>query len=38
MTVSTLDMRLGRACLARTDITDSIREQQGLLNVIAYTF
>ncbi len=38
MTVSALDMRLGRVCLARTDITDSIREQQGLLNVIAYTF
>lgn len=38
MTVSLLDMRLGRICLARTDITDSIREQQGLLNVIAYTF
>lgn len=25
-------------CLARADITDSVREQQRLLNVIAYTF
>ena len=38
MTVFSLDMRLGRVCLARTDITDSIREQQGLLHMIAYTF
>ncbi len=38
MTVSGTDLRLGRVCLARTDITDSVREQQGLLNVIAYTF
>ncbi|MBC8569576.1 PAS domain-containing protein [Oscillospiraceae bacterium NSJ-54] len=38
MTVSPIDMRLGRVCLVRTDITDSVREQQGLLNMIAYTF
>lgn len=38
MTVSAIDLRLGRVCLSRTDITDSIREQQSLLRVIAYTF
>ena len=38
MTVSAVDLRLGRACMVRTDITDSVREQQGLLNMIAYTF
>ncbi|MGI6114771.1 hybrid sensor histidine kinase/response regulator [Luoshenia tenuis] len=38
LTVSAIDMRLGRVCLLRTDITKSIREQQGLLNMIAYTF
>ena len=38
MTVSAVDLRLGRICLSRTDITDSIREQQGLLHMIAYTF
>ncbi len=38
MTVSAADLRLGRICLSRTDITDSIQEQQGLLNMIAYTF
>lgn len=38
MTVSEADLRLGRVCLIRTDITDSVSEQQGLLNVIAYTF
>lgn len=37
MTVSPIDLRLGRVCLSRTDITDSIREQQRLLRVIAYT-
>ena len=31
-------MRLGRACLMCTDITASVREQQGLLNMLAYTF
>ena len=38
LTVSAIDLRLGRICLARADITDSVREQQGLLNVVAYTF
>ena len=38
MTVSPIDLRLGRVCLVRTDITESLREQQGLLNMIAYTF
>ena len=38
MTVSAIDLRLGRVCLLRTDITDSVREQQGLLNMMAYTF
>lgn len=38
MTVSAIDLRLGRVCLSRTDITDSIRGQQSLLRVIAYTF
>ena len=38
MTVSAVDLRLGRVCLARTDITDSVREQQSMLNVVAYTF
>lgn len=38
MTVSEVDLRLGRICLVRNDITESVREQQGLLNVIAYTF
>ncbi|MEQ2679925.1 PAS domain-containing protein [Enterocloster citroniae] len=37
MTVSPIDLRLGRVCLSRTDITESIREQQRLLRVIAYT-
>ena len=37
VTVSPIDPRLGRVCLSRTDITDSIREQQRLLRVIAYT-
>lgn len=37
VTVSPIDLRLGRICLSRTDITDSIREQQRLLRVVAYT-
>ena len=36
--VAASDLRLGRVCLARKDITDSRWEQQRLLNVIAYTF
>lgn len=35
VTVSPIDLRLGRVCLTRTDITDSIREQQRLLRSIA---
>lgn len=38
MTVSPVDMRLGRVCLVRSDVTNSVREQQGLLNMMAYTF
>lgn len=38
MSVFASDLRLGRICLVCTDITDSVREQQGLLNMIAYTF
>jgi len=38
ITVSPIDLRLKRICLSRIDITDSVREQQGLLNMIAYTF
>lgn len=38
LTVVSIDLRLGRICLARTDITDSIREQQGLLRMVAHTF
>lgn len=38
MTVSAIDLRLGRVCLMRTDITKSVSEQQGLLNMMAYTF
>lgn len=37
-TVSAADLRLGRVCLSRADITESVREQQGLLHMIAYTF
>lgn len=38
MTVSEIDLRLGRVCLSRMDITESMREQQGMLNMLAYTF
>ena len=38
LNVSAADLRLGRVCLARADISDSVREQQGMLNVVAYTF
>ena len=37
VTISPIDLRLGRVCLSRTDITAPIREQQRLLRVIAYT-
>lgn len=38
LTVSAIDLRLGRICMAWTDITDSVREQRGLLNMLAYSF
>ena len=38
MTVFSIDLRLGRVCLVNTDITESVREEQGLLNMMAYTF
>ncbi len=38
MTVSAIDLRLGRVSLVCTDITSSVREQQNLLNMLAYTF
>lgn len=38
MMVSAIDLRLGKICLSRMDITDSVREQRGLLNMLAYTF
>lgn len=38
LTVTAIDLRIGRICLARTDITDSLREQQGVLSVVASTF
>lgn len=38
MTVSAVDLRIGRVSLSRADITESVREQQAMLRVIAYTF
>lgn len=38
MRVSAVDLRLGRVYLSQADITDSVREQQGMLNMLAYTF
>ena len=38
MTVSAIDLRLKRVCLSRTDITDSVRAQQSMLNMMTYTF
>ena len=38
VTVSAIDLRLGRVSLVCTDITDSVREQQNLLSMLAYTF
>ena len=38
LTVSAVDAEIGRACITIIDITESLREQQGLLNMIAYTF
>ena len=38
LVISAADLRIGRIFLAEADITESLREQQGLLNMIAYTF
>ena len=38
MLVFSTDKKLDRVCLARVDVTESVREQQGLLNMLAYTF
>lgn len=38
LTISNVDLRLGRVSFINSDMTDSVREQQSLLNVIAYTF
>ncbi len=38
MVVFSIDKKLGRVCLSRTDITESVREQKALLNMLAYTF
>lgn len=38
MLVFSTDGKLDRICLARVDVTESVREQQGLLNMLAYTF
>ena len=35
MTVSAVDLRIGRVSLSRADITESVREQQAMLRVIA---
>lgn len=33
-----IDLRLGRVGLSQTDVTETVREQQSLLNMLAYTF
>ncbi|WP_294147838.1 PAS domain-containing hybrid sensor histidine kinase/response regulator [uncultured Clostridium sp.] len=38
MTVASIEPLLERYCMVCTDITDSVREQQGLLHMMAYTF
>lgn len=38
MKVTAIDLRIGRVCLVRSDITNPVREQQSLLNMMAYTF
>ena len=38
MTVFAVDLRLDRVGLVCSDITDSVREQQSLLNMLAFTF
>ena len=38
MTVFAIDLRLGKVGLSRMDVTETVREQQSLLNMLAYTF
>ncbi len=38
MTVFAIDLRLGKICLSRADVTETVREQQSFLNMLAYTF
>lgn len=38
MTVASIEPLLERYCMVCTDITESVREQQGLLHMMAYTF
>ena len=38
MTVFAIDLRLGKVGLSQMDITETVREQQSLLNMLAYTF
>ena len=38
MNVFAIDLRLGRVGLSQMDITETVREQQSLLNMLAYTF
>ena len=37
-TVFDIDLRIGRVGLSRSDVTETVREQQSLLNMLAYTF
>ncbi len=38
MAVFAIDLRLGRVGLSQMDVTETVREQQSLLNMLAYTF
>ena len=38
VTVFDIDLRIGRVGLSRSDVTEAVREQQSLLNMLAYTF
>ncbi len=38
MTIASVEPLMERYCMVCTDITDSVREQQGLLHMMAYTF
>ena len=38
MTVFAIDLRLGRVGLSQMDVTETVREQQSLLNMLAFTF